>query len=261
MSDFKYLEGVDLEGYGDFVEEDRQSYPTMGYSAREGQFFITAGGIDTPSKKWKLSEDGENYLAKGVKIAVLAKRQRASVTDGNYAKHFYPIFTRKNDMAQGKYRQHMQLLVMIDGANTLYSFGMNSNTPQKCLTQEEGNSPYNVKTVGDGSLTTLSKLLKEAKAEGHVLPSFAFWLPIVASAKLKTTMGSAHASSEVIPFVLAKPPEFVGKDRLAAHKQAAIDADLKAWRAEWSKAETEQPSTPEPEEVPGFDDALGEEFI
>jgi hypothetical protein len=226
------------------METGNWEYPTIGYNATDGVFYIG---------------DGE---AKDLEIVIFAVRRCKEVTTpaGNIVR-YHPYF-KKHEMEVGDVQQRLQAVVMVNGE--LHLFGAKSWTA-RALFDNASDGKYADENYMPGLWEVLVKWIKNVKASHGAATSPYCWL-------VKLSTGKAFKNPqdkrrEITPIVYSPTPfTFVGKEKAAEHKALYESEDLKAWQDEWHKAggvKAQTEASVEPgamgvkedslDDIPGFD--------
>lgn len=234
VSEFDDFEGLDVG----MPEEARWQYPTIGYNATNGVFYL-----------------GDDQVEKIEAITLLAMRQCKEVEDVSGVIHRYPLLTRKTDMVDGDFTSRLQVICMVGGE--LYIFGARSWTARAAFANPAG-GPYSDANFQQGLWYQLLDHIKEVqKRVGKTAPPLC-WEFDLAVAERSVTVGVGKNTSKSRPFEKVGDFRFVGADRARANAALYDSEALAEWVLEWGKRATEQPSEAEEDApdtfIPAADD-------
>lgn len=242
---------AELEGLEDefAMETGAWEYPTIGYSATAGTFYI---GDDE---------------ADGMTITILAVRRCKEVDNSGVIWRYGP-YVNKFKMKDGKVSRRLQAVVLVNGE--LHLFGANSWTARALFDNDPEGTRYHDSNYQGGLWKDKAKgalidWIDKKRAETGIKTSPYCWqVNIKAGTPFKNPQ---DRNREIVPIAYDGPPfTFVGKEQAAANKALIEAENLKAWQDEWHKAggvEAKNDGEVEPgamgttedsiDDIPGFD--------
>lgn len=226
MTDYNFgdFDGLDTG----MPEQDRWEYPTIGYNATTGVFYV-----------------GENEQKQIDGITLFAMRQCKEIADAAGVIHRYPLKTPRAQMVDGDFTSRLQVIAMVDGE--LYTFGARSWTARAAFANPAG-GPYSDANFEQGLWGQLFDHIKHIqKTAGKTAPPLCWEFNIVVADKA-VTVGTGKNTSKSYPFKRAGDFAFVGPDRARANAALFEAEALNEWAAEWGKRVIETPPEEQPDE-------------
>lgn len=206
-----------LEDVGDefAMETGAWEYPTVGYNATDGIFYI---GDDTATE---------------INITILAVRRCKEVTDSAGTIWRYQPYHKRHLMKDGTVSQRLQAVILVNGAPHL--FGAKSWTARALFDNAPVDSRYHDSHYQPGLWQTMLDFIKRLKAERGISTSPYCWeVRIKAGEPYKNPQDKRR---EITPIVYDGPPfTFVGAEQARANKALIEAENLNAWMDEWHKA-------------------------
>ena len=217
MSNKNEFEGFTGTSIGE-MEVRKWSYPSIGYQASQGQLHDFGEGVDI-----------DEFL-----FTPLAIRQCHEVEGRDMVVTRYPLYTRFDNMKEGRRKTRLQVLTIYKGE--LYIFGAKSWTARAAfMNPADGN--HHDPLFAAGLWFRLAEYIKlKSKSEGVQFTPLCFELAI-RPAKKAIAVGSGD-TSDAYPLELATPrPAFVGVERVNEYAKIFEDEDIKGWVKEWGSVE------------------------
>lgn len=251
---------IDDSLYAQFTSTEK-SYSGIGYSARDGLFFINNDIEGVPHKSW---EEGDNaWQTPQLALTVLAVRKRITIEAHDGALHHYPPFTPRKKTVDGKFSRHIQVMGMVAGYDEPFVLGLKGYAKTLCWDNPAKGKYHNNDFAVGVELGLNQHIADIAKQYHKKLPTFAFEITLKALQK-PVVVGTGKNTSKARPFVLAGTPVFIGADKTKVNYEIYKANDIDAWLAEWDTASVstvdgDEPDTPlgtietDLSSIPGFD--------
>lgn len=199
-------------------EVDRWQYPTLGYNASEGIFYVDEDKVVT------------------LTLVPLALRQCKEMADLSGVIHRYPVKTPKSQMVDGDLTNRLQVVCIHDGE--LHVFGARSWTARASWLNPRGGQ-WRDDNFETGVWYQLEDYIKEMKSKHGVATTPLCWEITLSASGKQITVGTGRNTSKSHPITMEGVPVFVGPERVAEYEDLFISEDLTAWVNEWKKLTTE----------------------
>ncbi len=252
---------VDDSLYSQFTSTEK-NYSGIGYSAREGLFFINNDIEGTPHQSW---EEGDNaWQTPQLTLTVLGEpRKRITIEAHDGTLHHYPQFTPRKKTIDGKFSRHIQVMLLLEGYDEPLVLGLKGYVKTLCW-DNPAKGKYRNNDFAMGVELALNQHIADIAKQYHKkLPTFAFEITLKSLQK-PVVVGTGKNTSKARPFVLAATPVFVGAEKTEANYEIYKANDIDAWLAEWDTASVSAADEPENDaplgtmetdlsSIPGFD--------
>jgi len=203
MTDFNIPDDLQIDD--DLYRPDVKSMPIItwhgkandGNSETGGRWAIKADAIEgqtpLPDGWWKLIDmrfgvdpsapKEPTWVTHRLRCVPIGIRRRQIITDEFNREHYFPQMTKKTarldangNLVEGKYQNHYQVMVMVDGIAEPLIIALRGYTKTMCW-DNNPNSKFGSKDFPTGVEPTLIKLAADAsKAKKTRIPWMCFWL-------------------------------------------------------------------------------------
>lgn len=187
-----------------------------------GHFILSAQELAgmMPQPGWEVSPDQDLVLARMIRCQLLAVRRRKIITDENDTVHFYPWFTPRREMVEGRFTSQVQVLLRLASAEAegeampdLWVLSLKGFSKTMSWDNPGPEARYHNANFPTGVLPKVIAYLKE-QAEQFGLPRpypiFTLWVDLVPAIEgnrpLHVRVGSGSRSSLVNPFTVNLGP-------------------------------------------------------
>jgi len=223
----------DFAGVNVGMPEERQwAYPTIGYHITSGDLFV------------------DKEAVRQIKFTPFAIRESKSITtpEPESAFYRYPLMTKKQDMVQGEFGLHLQVVGLLNGQ--LHIFGANKETARRFWNNPDGGNYCNP-IYPTGAWPRLLAYIAEHRKRGNITSPLCWELTIEPENEKTTFVAAANKKMSSSGHRLAVTGiEFVGAERAAENAALFESEKIAAWVKEWQRRSVETSDTPTDDEQP-----------